>query len=183
MKDLHSKFRSLAALTELISAVNKGGYPTLHLTDDRQKRPSPRILNDVLHALVDILVRNREVIAVGVSGTNIVAMEEGDELVSVDVGPADVDRQVLGFAAGDGTVAEVIDLRHAGITGISAIVNSNIIDDKVHRFPESSHCMLITPGQSYLPEKLLPIGKLYEYFVQNIKYNFRKFQFYESSKN
>jgi hypothetical protein len=105
MKDLHSKFRSLIALTEFILAVNKGGYPTLHFAHDRPKRSSRRALNDVLHALADILVRDREVIAVGVSGSNIVVMEgEMEEVtsepVSVDVELADAaDREVLGFKA------------------------------------------------------------------------------------
>ena len=113
-----------------------------------------------------------EVIAVGVSGSNIVAMEgETEEVMSepysfkvelVDT----VDREVLGFAASDSTIAKVIDLSCMGITHISAIVNSDMIDDKVHRFPKSSHCMLIILDQSYLPEKLLPIGELYKYFVQ-----------------
>jgi hypothetical protein len=159
-------------------AVNKDGYPTLQFADDRQKRSSQQTLYDVLHALADILVRDQEVIAVGVSGSNIVAMEGEteevtSELVSVNVELADAaDREVLGFAAGDGTVAEVIDLSYVGITNISAIVNSDMIDDKVHKFPESYQCILISPGQSHLPEKLLPIEELYEYFVQNIKYDF-----------
>jgi hypothetical protein len=179
MKDLHSKFRSLVALTEFISAANKGGYPTLQFADDWQKRSSRRTLsNDVLHALADILVRDREVVAVGVSGPNIIAMEGEteeamSELDSVDAELADAaDREALGFPVGDSTIAEVIDLSCVGITNISAIVNPDMTDDKVHGFPESSHCMLIGPGQSYLPEKLPPIGKLYEYFVQNIKYDF-----------
>jgi hypothetical protein len=139
------------------------------------KRSSQRAANDVLHALADILVRNREVIAVGVSGPNIVAMEgemEGvtSEPDSVDVELADAaDREVLGFAAGDGTITEATDLTHVGITNISAIVNSDMNDAKVH---ESSHCMLVAPGQSYLPEKLLPMGELYKYFIENLKYDF-----------
>ena len=113
-----------------------------------------------------------EVIAVGVSGPNIVAMEgETEEVMSepysVKVELVDtVDREVLHFATGDSTIAKVIDISCIGITNISAIVNLDMMDDKVHRFPESSHCMLITLGQSYLPEKLLPIGELYKYFVQ-----------------
>jgi len=178
MKDLHSKFRSLLALTEFISTVNKGGYPTLPSADDRKKSSSRRALNDVLHALADILVRNREVIAVAVSGPNIVAMEGEKEEVtrepdSVDVELVDAaDRKVLGFAAGDDTISEVIDLSRVGLTNISATVNSDMIDVKVH---ESSYCMLVGPGKSYLPENLLPMGelsKLYEYFVENLKYNF-----------
>ena len=97
-------------------------------------------------------------------------MEEASEPVSVDVGPVDAaDRQVPGFAVGDSTIAKVIDLSHAGI---SAIMNLDIIDGEVQRSLGSSHCMLISLGQSYLPEKLLPIGGLNEYFIQNIKFNF-----------
>jgi hypothetical protein len=177
MKDLHSKFRSLLALTEFISTINEGGYPALHSADHRKESYGQRALNDVLHALADILVRNREVIAVAVSGPNIVAVEEQMEDVtgepdSVDVELADAaDRKVLGFAAGDDTISEVIDLSHVGITNISAIVNSDMIDVKVH---ESSYCMLVDPGQSSLPVNL-PMGglsKLYEYFIENFKCDF-----------
>jgi hypothetical protein len=180
MKDLHSKFRSLLALTEFISTINKGGYPTLHSADNRAKKFSPRAraLNDVLHALVDILVRDREVIAVAVSGPNIVAVEgEMEEVTrepdSVDVELADAaDRKVPGFAAGDDTIPEVTDLSGAKITHISTIVNSDMVDMEV---PESSHCTLVGPGQSYLPHNLLSMGELstlYEYYVENMKYDF-----------
>jgi len=175
MKDLRSKFRSLLALTEFISTVNKGGYPTLHSADDREKKSSQRALNHVLHALADILVRDREVIAVAVSGPNLVLIEGEKEEVtrepdSVDVELADAaDRKVLGFAEGDANISEVIDLSRVGITNMSTIVNSDMNDVKVHA---SSHCMLVGSGQSYLPENLLPMGelsKLYEYFVENLK--------------
>ena len=178
MKDLRSKFRSLLALTEFISTVNKGGYPTLHSADDREKKSSQRALNHVLHALADILVRDREVIAVAVSGPNLVLIEGEKEEVtrepdSVDVEQADAaDRKVLGFAEGDANISEVIDLSRVGITNMSTIVNSDMNDVKVHA---SSHCMLVGSGQSYLPENLLPMGelsKLYEYFVENLKYDF-----------
>jgi hypothetical protein len=177
MKDLRSKFRSLLALTEFISTVNKGGYPTLHSADDREKKSSRQALNHVLHALADILVRDREVIAVAVSGPDLVLEGEKEEVTrepdSVDVELADAaDRKVLGFAEGDANISEVIDLSRVGITNISVIVNSDMNDVKVH---ESSHCMLVGSGQSYLPENLLPMGelsKLYEYFVKNLKYDF-----------
>ena len=171
--DLHRKFCTLLALTEFISTINKS-YPTLHSADNRKKSSSRRALNAVLDALADILVRNREVIAVAVSGPNIVAMEgEKEEVTREPDSVMDAaDREVLGFAVGDDTISEVIDLGREGITNISAIVNSDMHDAKVHK---SSYCMLVTPGQSYLPEDLLPMGelsKLYEYFVENLKYDF-----------
>jgi len=177
MMDLHRKFCTLLVLTKFISTINKS-YPTLHSADNRKKSSSQRALNAVLDALADILVRNWEVIAVAISGPNIVAMEGEKEEVtrepdSVNMELVDAaDREVLGFAVGDDTISEVIDLGHEGITNISEIVNSDMHDAKVHK---SSYCMLVAPGQSYLPEDLLPMGelsKLYEYFVENLKYDF-----------
>ncbi|KIM88365.1 hypothetical protein PILCRDRAFT_255107 [Piloderma croceum F 1598] len=174
-KALHSKFRSIIRLTEFISAVNKGGYPALKFSDDRSKKSRQRTLNDVLHAIADILVRDREAVAVAVSGSNIVAMEgqtveATSELGSVDIELADAaDREVLGFAADDGTIAEVVDLSCLGISSISAVINAEATYGKAYEFPESSYCMLIGAGESYLPEKLLPAGDLYQHFIRSIK--------------
>ena len=175
MKDLHSKFHSLVALTEFILAVNKGGNPMLQFPEDRQKRSSWQTHDDVLHALADILVWNWEVIALGVSGPNIISMEGKTEEVtnepySLDVELVDAaDKEALGFSAGDDTISKVIDFSHVGITNISTIINLDMVDVKAHK---SSHCMLVSPGQSYLPENLQSMAKLYEYFVKNLKYDF-----------
>ena len=98
----------------------------VQFADDTQKKSSLQTPNDVLHALADILVWDREIIAVGVSGPNIIAMEEVTrETDSVDLELADAaDRQVLGFAVGYNTISEVIDLScvessaHGGIIQI-----------------------------------------------------------------
>jgi hypothetical protein len=119
--------------------------------------------------IADILVHNREAVAVAVSGSNIIAMEgqtveATSELDSVDIELADAaDREVLSFAADDS---------HLGISSISAIVNEEANYDKAYEFSENSYCMLIGTGESYLPEKLLPAGDLYQHFIQSIKHVF-----------
>src|SRR5712672_3507890 len=69
VRDLHAEFRTILTLTELVSAINNSGHPTLHLP---RKAYTPTPLLDLLFAIATLLVRDHEVVALGVSGHNIV---------------------------------------------------------------------------------------------------------------
>src|ERR1700674_3301126 len=61
-----------------ITAINYHGHPTLRLP--LPSTPPPRLrtetLDDVPFAIATLLVRNHEVVALGISGANIVAMQQ-----------------------------------------------------------------------------------------------------------
>ncbi|KIM75696.1 hypothetical protein PILCRDRAFT_826991 [Piloderma croceum F 1598] len=58
-EDLRKRFHSVVTLTQLVSAINKGGYPTLR-TFSRKIHHRGGPLYDMLHVVVNILVRNTE---------------------------------------------------------------------------------------------------------------------------
>jgi hypothetical protein len=110
---LHEKFRSIISLTELISAINNSGHPTLREHDDQRKRPTESLWEKLLAAITHILVRH-EVVAVAVSGSSIVAVQEqnvevtGDQPNATDEDvtrdePDAADTEDPGHAGGDGT--------------------------------------------------------------------------------
>jgi hypothetical protein len=110
---LHEKFRSIISLTELISAINNGGHPTLREHDNQRKRPTESLWEKLLAAITHVLVRH-EVVAVAVSGSSIVAMQEQNVVVTggqpnatdkdVTRGEQDAaDTEEPGHAGGDGT--------------------------------------------------------------------------------
>lgn len=79
MDDLHRRFRSLVTLTQLVSAINKDGSPTLPTSRRTINNSTQSNLSLVLHAIADILVRSTEVFSVAASGPNVVVMQEQSE--------------------------------------------------------------------------------------------------------
>src|SRR5882762_2277122 len=77
-EDLHKRCHSLITLTQLVSAMNKGGYPTLR-TFFRRINSKGGPLDNVLHGIANILVRNTEAISVAVSGSSVVVMQGREE--------------------------------------------------------------------------------------------------------
>jgi hypothetical protein len=66
----------------LTSAINNGGHPTLPSSDPRDY--DHYVHEDMLDAIASILVRHEEVVAVAVSGRNVVAMQEQNVAVNTD---------------------------------------------------------------------------------------------------
>ena len=73
VRDLHAEFRTILKLTQLVLTINNSGHPTLHLP---RKPYTPSPLLDVLIAIATLLVRDHEVVALGVLGRDLIAVEQ-----------------------------------------------------------------------------------------------------------
>jgi hypothetical protein len=167
---LHEKFCTLISASELVSAINNGGHPTLQSPDSSfPKDTSP---NNPLLACADILVRNEAVAAVAVSGSRIVAMQghSGDlEDTWATDEPDPADEEKSDDAGYEETHFREFD--YSDIAAISAIVNPQPEDKDAYgyKFPNDCQCILVPKGNSHLPKKDLPPGKLCEHFIKKIK--------------
>lgn len=68
-RDLHSRYNTLTMLLTLVTAVNNGGYPTLHHSDRESARAQQedvdrRTRNSILNAVAALLVQDHEIIAI-----------------------------------------------------------------------------------------------------------------------
>ena len=97
-------------------------------------------LEDALHAMVNILVRNTEAISVAVSGSNIVVVQGQDEDTTGEPGSAHEEQPD------------------------PAIVNKD-----QYKFPDGCRCILVSSGKSHLPTERLSVDELCEHFVNEIK--------------
>lgn len=138
-EDLHKRFRSVVTLTQLVSAINAGGYPTWRAFPHKINNPRGP-LEVALHAMVDILGRNTEAISVAVSGSSIVVVQGLDEDPTGEPGSANEE-----------------------------LPNPAIVNEDQHKFPDGSQCILVGSGKSHLPTELLSGDELCEHFVNAIK--------------
>ena len=129
----------LVTLTQLVSAINKGGYPTLRTFSHEIYNPGEP-LDDELHAIVNILVRDTEPISVTVSGPNIIVVQSRDEDPMGESGSAN---------------EEQLD---------PAIMNGD-----QYKFPDGSRCILLSSGKSHLPMELLSMDELCKHILNEIK--------------
>ena len=84
----------------MTSAINHGGHPTLPSSDPRDY--TRYVHEDLLDATASILVRHEEVVAVAVSGRNVVVMQEQE--VAVNIGEPDAVRVEEADHAADGEI-------------------------------------------------------------------------------
>jgi hypothetical protein len=138
-ENLHKRFLSLVTLTQLISAINKGGYLTLR-TFSREIYNPGEPLDDELHAIVNILMRDTEPISVAISGSNIIVVQGRDEDPMGESGSANKEQPD------------------------PAIVNGD-----QYKFPDGSRCILLSSGKSHLPMELLSTDELCKHILNEIK--------------
>jgi hypothetical protein len=230
---LRQKFRSLISLTQIVSAINNNGHPTLPSAADNKPRnvpPDQQILDDILDAIANILVRKDEVVAVALSGSTIVAVQgreeqevivtTGSESVSDNAHQLDVEQEVevtMGSES-DSANAKQLDVDQSDadtdadadtdtdqldadadadadqldtdqsasaadnkpdfepreyskiqVSGIAAVVNPQLEDEKHYTFPEDCQCMLIPEGKSHLPKARLAPDQLCNRFLKKIE--------------
>ncbi|KIM74963.1 hypothetical protein PILCRDRAFT_14027 [Piloderma croceum F 1598] len=233
---LRQKFRSLISLTQIVSAINNDGHPTLPSAADNKPSNVPhewQIFDDILDAIANILVRKDEVVAVALSGSTIVAVqgqEEQEVMVTtgsesdsanadqldaeqevevtmgsesdsanakqLDVDQLDADADTAAAAAADTDTAadtdaaadaDQLDTDQSAsvadnkpdfeprnyskilVSGIAAVVNPQLEDEKHYTFPEGCQCMLIPKGKSHLPKARLAPDQLCNRFLKKIE--------------
>jgi hypothetical protein len=95
-----------------------------------------------LNATATILVRDQEVIALGVSSGGIVAMEgRMEEATAGEPSPVSPDQRVSAAAS---DASKPLAFRKSTIT---AIINPRIEDN--YNFPGGAHCMVVDSGKSH----------------------------------
>ena len=98
-------------------------------------------------AIATLLVRNHEVVALGISGANIVAMQQ--PMVGTRVsGPDSADEEQP-----DLPLDEIFDCRNTGIDCIAADLNPRQTDN--YQFPRDCPCILVGKGKSLIATQLL----------------------------
>jgi hypothetical protein len=136
---LHSQFRTLLKLTELVTAINNCDHPTLREPPTKTK---PRAIDNLLSACATIIVRNHEIVAVGASGSNVVRTQE------------QMARTQLPFD-------EDLKCGNMGIEHFVAIVNPR--EEDTHLFPNDCFCILVKEGKSLLPDPQYQ-GNMWDHF-------------------
>jgi hypothetical protein len=140
-------------------------------------------VDDLLDATANILVRDIEIIAVGVSGCSIGAMQgqktgtTGGESDAADEEPGEkepdaedegeLDDEEPDSAANGETDPEQADYSDILIPRIAAIVNPDEGDD--YDFPENCQCILVSGGESYLPQEYLSGNQLCQHLFGKIQ--------------
>jgi hypothetical protein len=122
----------------LVSAVNESGYPTLRAFSRKNNPGGP--LDDVLHAIVNILVRNTEVISVAVSGSSIIVVQGRDEDTMGEPGSVNEEQP-----------------------------DPAIVNEDQYKFPDGCQCILLNSGKSHLPTEHLSGDELCEHILNEIK--------------
>jgi hypothetical protein len=143
LEGLHSRFRTLLKLTELVTAINNSGHPTLRYF--RTAAHKTNVADNLLLAISTILVRNNEVVAVGISGSNVVAMQEQ---------PVESQPVALPFD-------EDLECGDMGVEGVAAVVKPRKEDSYV--FPDDRCCIFVSEGKSLLPEPQYQ-GNMWDHF-------------------
>jgi hypothetical protein len=117
----------------------------------------------VIFAIATILVRDNEVVAVGVSGRNVIAMQQQEETASSEANSADDepdsaddrpdsanDRQ-LNFMPEP--FDEDLDCHSVCADSISAVMNSREDDTSTYEFPDGRCCILVSNGKPLLEQQ------------------------------
>jgi hypothetical protein len=172
LDDLHAQFRSLLKLTQLVSAINNNGHPTLRLPSARKKIPTTPH-DEVILAIATLLVRNHEVVAVGASGAGVLAVQQPIETALSEPDSADneqpdsadnkqpdsADNEQPDSADNEQPNApldfdETLDYRNVAVGRIAAVVNPRTDGDH-YTFPDGRCCMLVNKGESLLKTELM----------------------------
>jgi hypothetical protein len=148
--DLHAEFRSLLKLTQLVTAINHSGYPTLRIPPKKRKYPLTP-LDDVLFAFATLLVRKDEVVAVGSSGTGVVAVQQPMvETTRSEPDAADTEEQ----GAWPLPLDDDLDVHNTSVDGIAAVLNPRVEDEAKYSFPAGCCCILVRKGKSLIEGSL-----------------------------
>lgn len=154
-KDVHAKFRTLLKLTELVAAINNNNnHPTLHphCTPTPPRPPGP--IDEVLFAISTILVRDNEVVAVGVSGPNLVAMQQQEETASsepdssYDQPDFANDRQLSSTPL---LFDEDLDYPGVRTDTVTAVLNPR--EEGIYTFPSGRCCILVSGGKPLMEQQ------------------------------
>ena len=136
-RDLHAEFRTILKLTQLVSTINNSGHPTLHLP---RKPYTPSPLLDVLIAIATLLVRDHEVVALGVSGRDLIAVEQ--QTIASRPDPATEEQ------SGELHLDEDLDCSNILVSDIAAAVNPR--EGENYDIPDDGYCIEVDAGKSLL---------------------------------
>ena len=147
VRDLHAEFRTILKLTQLVSTINNSGHPTLHLP---RKPYTPSPLLDVLIAIATLLVRDHEVVALGVSGRDLIAVEQ--QTIASRPDPATEEQS---DSMGELHLDEDLDCSNILISDIAAAVKPR--EGENYDNPDDGYCIEVDAGKSLLAS--MPKGK------------------------
>jgi hypothetical protein len=143
-RNLHAEFHTILKLTELVLAINNSGHPTLHLP--REAYTSTPLL-DVLLAITTLLVRDHEVVALGILGKNIIAVQQ-QTIASTPV-LTNEDEDFMGELHFD----EDLDCSNIRVSNIAAVINPRVGDK--YDIPDGDYCIVVNTGESLLVVNML----------------------------
>jgi hypothetical protein len=144
--DLQAEFRSLLKLTQLVTAINHSGHPTLRKPHQKRKYPLTP-LDDVLFAVATLLVRNDEIVAVGSSGTGVFAVQQPTvETSRSEPDPPDTEQR----DAWRPPLDDDLDVHNMTIGHIAAVLNPRRDDEAKYSFPDGCSCILVSKGKSLI---------------------------------
>jgi hypothetical protein len=156
---LQAEFRSLLKLTQLVTAINHSGHPTLRIPPKKIKYPLTP-LDDLLFAFATLLVRKDEIVAVGSSGTGIVAVQQPIvETTRSDPDSTDTERR----DAWPPPLDDDLDVHDTTIDGIAPVLNPRLEDEVKYSFPAGCCCILVSKGKSLIEGSLEGLD-LWEHF-------------------
>ena len=144
VRDLHAEFCTILKLTQLVSAINNSGHPTLHLP---RKPYTLSPLLDVLIAIATLLVRDHEVVALGVSGCNLVAVQQ--QTIASRPDPVTEEQS---DSMSELHLDDDLDCSNILVSDIAAAVNPRDYD-----IPDDGYCIQVNAGKSLLAS--MPKGK------------------------
>jgi hypothetical protein len=148
--DLQAEFRSLLKLTQLVTAINHSGHPTLRIPPKKRNYPLTP-LDDVLFAFATLLVRKDEIVAVGSSGTGVVAVQQPMvETSRSESDSADTEQR----DAWPLPLDDDLDVHNTTIDGIAAVLNPRLEDEAKYSFPAGCCCILVSKGKSLIQSSL-----------------------------
>ena len=158
---LNAKFRTILKLTELVTALNNNDHPTLRLPYKQKPKHTPDANEDLVFAIATILVHNNEVVAVGVSGPHVIAVEQQGETTSSqpdssDDQPDSVDGQpdIADDRQRDSVAIpfdEDFDYSSIHADRITAVANPR--DRETYEFLGNCSCVLVRNGKPLLEQQ------------------------------
>jgi hypothetical protein len=143
---IRTTLRTLINVTRAVSSINNSGRPTLNKSATQNRTEHSLQLSTspddmLLNATAAILVRDQEVIALGVSSGGIVAVEGRMEEATGEPSPVSPEQHVSAAASDD---SKTFAFRKSTIT---AIVNPRTEDN--YSFPDGACCMVVGSGKSH----------------------------------
>ena len=157
--DLQAEFHSLLKLTQLVTAINHSGHPTLRIPPQKRKYP-PTPLDEVLFAFATLLVRKDEVVAVGSSGTAVVIVQQPmAETTRSEPDSTDTEEQY----AWPRPLDDDLDVHNTTMDGNASVLNPKPEDEAKYSFPAGCCCILVRKGKSLIEGSLEGVD-LWEHF-------------------